>query len=277
MGVVVLAANSATLGTGYALRRWLVCGAVGLHGLRMATGALVLFFPYTFKHGDLSRYQYAQKRWLAQTHSPGLWWLKQQHDTAMQAFANSVGLAGPIILAATNPRPSLHVLEIVGLACWLMFWVLESLADVQKLAFLQASKKNGDAHTAVLGHAPYDTDRYWMWVASRHPNYFCEWMCWNAFVLAAVPSVLDLWADSAQPAAARFGVCVLLAYTSRSFYDCLVHWTGAAPAEARSVKRRPAYRAYQQMTNVLVPWVAVPGFDHHRQPGWPLETAKVSQ
>ena len=30
----------------------------------MAIGATILFFPYTFAEGDLSRYQFAKERWL---------------------------------------------------------------------------------------------------------------------------------------------------------------------------------------------------------------------
>ena len=67
---------------------------------------------------------------------------------------------------------------------------------------------------------------------------------------------------------ARIGICVLLYFTSRTFYDCLIWWTGSAPAEARSVLRRPAYRQYQATTNVFFP-ISVPGVDHHRTPGWP--------
>jgi hypothetical protein len=36
------------------------------HGARMLMGALVLFFPYTFRDGDLSRYRYARHRWVVE-------------------------------------------------------------------------------------------------------------------------------------------------------------------------------------------------------------------
>lgn len=267
VGVVAVALTALT-GQGWAARKMLVCGALSLHGLRMALGALALFFPYTFEHGDLSRYQYAKARWIEHTGAPRLWWLKQQHDTAMQAFFNSVGLAGPIILAVTNKRDSLHPVEAAGLGLWLVCWIMENLADMQKLSFVKLAKKNGDLRTAVLGHPPYNTHKFWLWTKCRHPNYFFEWMCWNAFVLIAAPSVLDLWADPAMGVIARVGICVLLYFTSRTFYDCLLWWTGSAPAEARSVLRRPAYRQYQATTNVFFP-VSVPGVDPHRTPGWP--------
>ena len=182
-------------------------------------------------------------------------------------------LAGPILLAATNPRPGLHWLEVGGIAAWAVCWSLENLADFQMRSFVSAAKKNGDIRTAVLGHGAYAGPEYWLWAKCRHPNYFFEWMCWNSFVLAAVPSAADLIADPAQGLGAKLGAAVALVYTSRIFYDCLVHWTGAAPAESRSVTRRPAYKEHQASTRVLFPFEA-PFFDHYRVPGWPLSSDK---
>lgn len=75
------------------------------------------------------------------------------------------------MLAATNPRASVHWLECVGAAAWLGFWLLENAADTQKMAFVKAAKKNVDLRVAVLGHTPpYNTPKYWLWTKSRHPN-----------------------------------------------------------------------------------------------------------
>lgn len=60
----------------------------------------------------------------------------------------------------------------------------------------------------------------------------------------AVPSVVDLYNDPGQSPFAKAAFVVLLYFTSRSFYDCLLYWTGAEPAEARSVGRRPDYKKY---------------------------------
>jgi steroid 5-alpha reductase family enzyme len=159
-------------------RKNLAATCLLLHGSRMAIGALVLFFPYVFKD-DLSRYQYAKSRFVAETDSPSLWPLKQQHDTLMQMYANTVTLAGPFILMATNPNPSLHPVEILGGVMWACCSVCESTADLQMNRFVKAAKKNGDIRTAVLGYAPYDKG-YFLWTICRHPNYFFEWMCWNS-------------------------------------------------------------------------------------------------
>ena len=76
------------------------------HGGRMVLGAIVLFYPYNWPDGDLSRYQYAKKRWVEETGAGALWWLKQQQETLLQAYANSVLIATPVILVGTNPNHS---------------------------------------------------------------------------------------------------------------------------------------------------------------------------
>lgn len=46
---------------------------------------------------------------------------------------------------------------------------------------------------------------------------------------------------------------VALLYTSRIMYVTLVYLTGAIPSEHYSVQKRPAYKAYQQSTNIFFP------------------------
>ena len=103
-------------------------------------------------------------------------------------------------------------------------------------------------------------------------QYFFEWCCWVSMALMGIPSAIDLVLESngeKQPYLAKFGVWVVLCCGPRLFYDCLVYWTGAAPAESRSVQRRNDYKEFQKTTNVIFP-VNLPWVDHHRTPGWPL-------
>jgi steroid 5-alpha reductase family enzyme len=199
-GLVVVGLNALAFGTAPLTRRLVVCIPMILHGARMAVGALFLFWvgkggPYlkVFEKGDLSRYQYAKMRWcdhLGKDLGNKTWWMKQQHDTIMQAFANTVVLAGPLFLVVTNSTPvnELSVggvpLEMVGAVMWLVCFALENTADLQMQAFVRKAKKNGDIRTAVLGYSDgYNTREFWLWTLCRHPNYFFEWSCWNAFVV----------------------------------------------------------------------------------------------
>ena len=91
------------LAEGYWLRRWLMAGCLLVHGLRMFTGALVLFGTasnWSFRFAqDLPRYRFAQLRWETSDGMPrATWWLKAQHDTLAQCLANSV----PLVRAAAR-------------------------------------------------------------------------------------------------------------------------------------------------------------------------------
>jgi steroid 5-alpha reductase family enzyme len=193
-GLIVLGANGLLYGHGWYVRRYAVSLCMIAHGARMLIGALVLFFPYTFRDGDLSRYRYARHRWVVEGGlSPALWPLKAQLDTLTQCFANSVMLACPILLACSNPLPEVHPLELLGLAVWALAWAVETLADVQKIFFVQEARAAGRAATAVLGVAPYAGGKFWLWGLCRHPNYFCEWVAWVGFAAVGLGSVSTSW------------------------------------------------------------------------------------
>lgn len=246
-------------------------------------GALFLFFPYTFRDGDLSRYQYARHKWVhVEKLSPSVWYLKAQLDTLTQCFANSVILACPMLLAAINPTPAFHWLEVVGLATWAGAWVFENIADTQKMMFVSECKNLAKTMTArereqlkvsVLGFHPFDSSKYWLWTRCRHPNYFFEWMAWVGFALIGFGSVAtkDTWMRGGQGLSSTALLSASLLLMLRFFYDCLVYWTGAAAAEQRSVRKRPDYAHYQASTRVFFP-LPVPAVlvDHHCTRGWPL-------
>ncbi len=266
-GLVVLAATAFFDSAGWFPRRALVTGMCAFHGARMALAALYFFFPYNFPNGDLPRYQHAKHRFITiDGGDPKLWPIKQQFETLAQAFANSFVLAVPILLTASNPATSFHPVELVGAALWCASWVFESIADGQKLKFLLANKETelmNPKNKHVLGMPPFDTSEYWCWTATRHPNYLGEFLCWCSYSIFALPSAL------AQESPAAVAVAFVgIALVVRLFYDCLVCWTGAAPAEFRSVEKRPLYREYQKKTPVLFPF-EFPGVDARRRPGWP--------
>ena len=75
--------------------------------------------------------------------SPSVWPVKAQLDTLTQCYANSVFLACPILVAALNPTPHFHVVELIGLAIWAVSWGFENLADAQKHLFLMTNIKAG--------------------------------------------------------------------------------------------------------------------------------------
>ena len=90
-----------------------------------------------------------------------------------------------------------------------------------------------------------------LWKYTRHPNYFAEWMVWNGLIIASIPSYISLFDSEALWLWILIGVALL--YTSRIMYITLVYLTGAVPSEYYSAQKRPAYKTYQQSTNIFFP------------------------
>ena len=90
-----------------------------------------------------------------------------------------------------------------------------------------------------------------LWQYSRHPNYFGEWMVWNALVLASVPSWLIL--AEREPLVIWIALGLGLLFVSRLMYLSLVYLTGAVPSEFYSLQKRPDYKAYTERVNRFFP------------------------
>jgi steroid 5-alpha reductase family enzyme len=75
--------------------------------------------------------------------------------------------------------------------------------------------------------------------ASRHPNYFFEWLIWIAVALIALPAPYG-WLGIVAPA-------LMLLFLFRV--------TGIPATEAQALRSRGEdYRRYQHETSVFVPW-----------------------
>jgi len=148
----------------------------------------------------------------------------------------------PALIVGSNSTPRISVFEIIGLAVWVAAFAMESIADLQKLAFLREMKKRGQKNQVC---------NVGLWRYSRHPNYFAEWMVWTALVVASVPSWVAL--RSAEPFLLWLLLGAGLLFVSRAMYTTLVYYTGAVPSEHYSVQKRPEYEAYQQETNRFFP------------------------
>ena len=167
-------------------------------------------------------------------------------DLVGQCWANAFILAAPLALCAADASPQVSAVEVVGWAGWLLSWSLESLADAQTpLAADAASPKD------VLGHPPYDGAEYWLWARRATRTTSSSGVLGVAHDRrAAELRRLD------APLSTKLGYALALYLTPRTFYYCLVHWTGAEPAEHFSVLRRERYRDYQRSTRVLWPFEA---------------------
>ena len=208
-------------------------------GCRMGLGALKMW-KLGYLQTEFPRYEYQKRRW--QKDGKTNTRLAMQVEAILQGLANASFLAMPAFIIATNPNATISILEIIGIIIWLGAFVMESVADIQKLAFLQEMKKQGLKNKVC---------NVGLWKYSRHPNYFAEWMVWNGLVIAAIPSWLALFKHESMIIWGLLGVGVILA--SRMMYTTLVFYTGAVPAEFYSVQKRPEYKDYQQTTNIFFP------------------------
>ena len=238
-GLTVIGILTWIYGEGDSLRVAIVSIAYIFAGSRMGLGAIKLLISGHLDK-ELPRYEFQKKRWskAGKTNTT----LAMQIEAIVQGVANAAFLAFPAFIIASNPSEEISIFEIIGIVIWLASFIMESVADAQKLKFLRAMKKSGARNTVCnIG----------LWQYSRHPNYFSEWMVWNALVIASIPSWLQLYPNMSVIIFVLLGVGLLI--TSRIMYVTLVTYTGAVPAEYYSVQKRPAYKDYQQTTNMFFP------------------------
>ena len=238
-GLTVIGILTWIYGEGDSLRVAIVSIAYIFAGSRMGLGAIKLLISGHLDK-ELPRYEFQKKRWskAGKTNTA----LAMQIEAIVQGVANAAFLAFPAFIIASNPSEEISIFEIIGIVIWLASFIMESVADAQKLKFLRAMKKSGARNTVCnIG----------LWQYSRHPNYFAEWMVWNALVIASIPSWLQLYPNMSVIIFVLLGVGLLM--TSRIMYVTLVTYTGAVPAEYYSVQKRPAYKNYQKTTNMFFP------------------------
>jgi steroid 5-alpha reductase family enzyme len=238
-GLVLLGLVSYWLSGGYWLRSLVVSAIVILIGLRMGLGALKMWHMGLLKK-EFPRYQYQRRRWKKSGKTNVQ--LALQVDAISQGLANASFLALPVFIIASNTSSKLSGFELAGLIIWGFAFAMETLADIQKLAFLQEMKKQGKQRQVC---------NVGLWRFCRHPNYFAEWMVWNGLIIAAIPSWWVLQSAESTMVWGLLGAGLL--FTSRMMYSTLVHLTGAVPSEYYSAQKRPDYITYQQRTNRFFP------------------------
>jgi steroid 5-alpha reductase family enzyme len=242
-GLVLIGILTYFFSSGHWLRVSIISAIYLIIGLRMGLGALKMW-KIGWLNTELPRYQFQRRRW--QNSGKTNVSLIMQIEILIQGLANASFLAYPAFIIGINPQTSISVFEIVGIAIWLSAFVMESIADTQKLKFLKQMKINGDKNkVCTIG----------LWSYTRHPNYFAEWMVWNALIIGSISS----WFYYLPLQQNQFSLVLWiliglgLIFVSRVMYATLVYFTGAKPAEYYSIQKRPDYKKYQQSTNMFFP------------------------
>lgn len=144
----------------------------------------------------------------------------------LQAIAVA-GFSLPFLVVIQKPRPPFGLEELAGFSLWLIAVSGEAIADWQLAHF--RSK-------------PWNKDRVYragLWYYSRHPNYFCEWIHWWAYVVMAIGAP---------------GWPVTLIGPAGMGW-ALLNISGIPLAEQQALRTRGEdYREYQQTTNAFLPW-----------------------
>lgn len=238
-GLVVIGLLCLLFGEGHQWRVWIVSGIYIFIGLRMGIGALLLW-KKGYMEIEFPRYEYQKRRWerAGKTNVQ----LAMQIDALTQGLANASFLAFPAFIIASNSNPSISIFEIIGLTVWIFAYFMEATADAQKLSFLRKMAAQG------LKKKVCDVG---LWKYTRHPNYFAEWMVWNALTIAAIPSFIELRSTAPMLIWILLGLGLL--YVSWIMYLTLVYLTGAVPSEYYSLQKRPDYKTYQERVNMFFP------------------------
>ena len=238
-GLVLIGVLALLLGQGYKPRIYLVAGMYLFSGLRMGIGALILFSKGHL-NSELSRYSYQRRRWNKAGYKNLN--LSLQYEIMIQCFANITFLAIPAILMANNSTNSIAISELIGVGLWATWFVLEHISDLQKQQFLKK---------AFLEKKKKQVCNVGFWKYTRHPNYFSEWMVWNAMIIASLSSLIIAFSTDQQ--VVWIIIFVGLFYISYIMYTTLVYYTGAVPSEFYTLQKRPNYKAYQEQTNMFFP------------------------
>ncbi len=236
-GVALIGLQILFMADGNFLRQCAVAGVYLLIGLRMGVGALTMARTTgVIFRTEFPRYQY--RRMTFEASGEGGMRFHMLAEIMAQGFANMSVLALPGFMMAVNASDTISGWEIAGVCLWLVAYILESTADLQKLRFI-AKNKGGVCNVGL-------------WRYSRHPNYFSEWLVWTGLVTASIPSWLALRGSEALHVWITMGLGA--AGASAMMYITLVYLTGAIPSEYYSVRKRPEYRRYQETTNMFFPW-----------------------
>ena len=144
-----------------------------------------------------------------------------------------VATAGCVLAAmAATDSPPLSLRDGVGLALWLMGFVLEVTADEQKHRFRRQPANNGRFIRSGL------------WSICQHPNYLGEILLWCGLALLALPALAGAqWLTLLSP------VFVAL---------LLLRISGVPLLQKAALKRwgtDAAWRSYVTSTPVLLPWI----------------------
>lgn len=137
----------------------------------------------------------------------------------------------PLLFASQKDAGQITWLFWLGLGVWLLGFIVEVVADVQKTRFKQRASSKGKWIDEGL------------WHYSRHPNYFGEITVWVGMYLLLFASLspLEYWIGILSP----LSIAITLLFVS-----------GVPPLEKYADEKwgkNKAYQAYKRGTSLIIP------------------------
>jgi steroid 5-alpha reductase family enzyme len=216
LGFVVIAAYTLLASGNYNSRSVIVTTLVSVWGLRLFYHILKrnLGKPEDF------RYIAMRKAW-------GKWVIPTAFlRVFMLQGALMLIIAYPIIMNNSTTKGSLGVLEIIGLAIWIVGFIFEAIGDKQLKDFI-ANKKN-------KGHIMKEG----LWKYTRHPNYFGEaTMWWGIFIISL---------------SSQSGIIGII---SPVVITLLLLYVSGVPLLEKHYKDNKEFQAYSKYTSIFIPLI----------------------
>ena len=218
LGFAVVALLTFFLEQGFTARHILVTALVVIWGMRLATH---IYLRHRGK-GEDPRYAAWRKEW-------GNW-------VIIRSFFQVFMLQGLLLLfivyvviaVNSSSGEGLSVLDICGLAVWIIGFLFESIGDFQLKKFIANKQNKGRILTTGL------------WRYTRHPNYFGEALFWVSMVPFAVSSGML----SRHFALVLIGPALMAGFFR---FSCRL-------MDVRSLQRRPGYQEIIDQVSAMIPW-----------------------
>lgn len=216
LGFFVAALVYFGLTEGYATRKLLLVGVVGIWGVRLS----VYIFLRNRGKGEDFRYQ----KW--REHQGGrYWWYSYFQVFVLQGVLMWL-ISSPLLMSQYSAEPAyLTVFDILGVGIWAIGFFFEAVGDWQLSRFKANPANKGQVMRSGL------------WKYTRHPNYFGDATVWWGFFMLAV----------AVPNG------FLTIYAPLLMTRLLMRVSGVTLLEKTLTKTKPGYQEYIETTSAFFP------------------------
>ena len=215
LGFVLMAWSSFLIaGEGSGIRGLLVCTLVSVWGIRLA------WHIHHRNKGKAEDYRYLawRKEW-------GKWfYLRSYLQVYLLQGALLFIIVLPVLLINKSTATLLSVLDVIGVAVWLVGFYFEAVGDAQLARFIKNTANKGKLMQSGL------------WAYTRHPNYFGEVTQWWGLGIIAL-AVPGGWLGLIGPLTITY----------------LILKVSGIPMLEKKMEQHPDFAAYKQRVSVFIP------------------------